>query len=107
MKLIPYIVGIILLAFIPLFYNLGEAAIYIWDEAIYANNALEMSFTKQFLVLQNNGISSLYNVKPPLVIWLQTLSIWTFGANEFAVRLPSALAGLMTCLAIFVLQKEF
>jgi 4-amino-4-deoxy-L-arabinose transferase-like glycosyltransferase len=33
-------------------------------------------------------------VKPPLLYWLQATSILVFGATEFAVRLPSALAAL-------------
>src|SRR5690606_20171172 len=36
-------------------------------------------------------------MKPPLQIWLMALSIKIFGANELALRLPSAIAGLITC----------
>jgi len=97
---------VFLLAYIPLFYNLDKSAILIWDEAIYANNALEMAMNKDFLVLHNNGIPNLYNVKPPLVIWLQTLCIWIFGANELAIRLPSALAAFGTCLLVFSFAKR-
>ena len=31
--------------------------------------------------------------KPPLIPWLQSLSLWLFGLKEWALRLPSAIAG--------------
>src|SRR5687767_10138855 len=52
-------------------YSYRDVPIRIWDEAIYANNALEMTETGNLLVLHNNGEPSLYNTKPPLNIWLQ------------------------------------
>lgn len=36
-----------------------------------------------------------YNSKPPLVIWLQTLSIALLGKQEWAIRLPSVTAFVM------------
>ena len=106
MKNIYYAFLVAFLAYIPIFYNLEKPPIFIWDEAIYANNALEMSINKNFIVLQNNGKPTLYNVKPPLVIWLQSICIWIFGANEFSIRLPSALAALLTCFAVFYFAKR-
>jgi 4-amino-4-deoxy-L-arabinose transferase-like glycosyltransferase len=94
------------LTYIPLWHKLSAPAIYIWDEASYALNSLEMAIDKDFLVMKANGEPSLYNVKPPLVIWLQCLSIWCFGPGEWAVRFPSALAGLLTCLAVFYFAKR-
>lgn len=106
MKIAAYIIGILILTYIPLFHYLDVSAILMWDEAIYANNALEMSVSKDFLILKSNGEATLYNVKPPLVIWLQTFFTWIFGLNELAIRLPSAIAGFMTCLAIFFFSKK-
>ncbi|MEM6378032.1 MAG: glycosyltransferase family 39 protein, partial [Bacteroidota bacterium] len=84
-----------------LFSNISSPPIRIWDEAIYVNNAIEMSRGGDLLVLKNDGANSLYNVKPPLVIWLQSLSIQVFGISEFAVRLPSAIAAIVVLLALF------
>ena len=86
----------LLLLAIPLFYNLAGPAIFIFDEAIYANNALEMAMYGDPLVLKNNGLTDLYNTKPPLVIWLQSLCIQILGPTEWAIRLPSALAAFGT-----------
>lgn len=98
---------LITISFFPLFYKLGASVIHIWDEAIYANNALEMYSNKNYWVLHNNGAPNLYNVKPPLVIWLQCLSLHTFGVGETAIRIPSALAALGTIIAIFMFLKKY
>ncbi|NJN35052.1 MAG: hypothetical protein HC817_13135 [Saprospiraceae bacterium] len=106
MKDILFILIILIIAYIPIFYNLEKPPIFIWDEAIYANNAIEMYVNKDFIVLKNNGLPTLYNVKPPLVIWLQCISIWIFGVSEFSIRLPSAIAALFTCFALFYFAKR-
>ena len=38
-----------LLCYIPLFLQLEKPALELWDEALYANNALEMAVGKDFL----------------------------------------------------------
>lgn len=80
--------------------------IYIWDEAIYANNALEMSHTHNMFVLTLDYQPDLYNTKPPLAIWLMAISIKLFGANEFAVRLPSILAFLGLLIVVLRFSKK-
>jgi 4-amino-4-deoxy-L-arabinose transferase-like glycosyltransferase len=86
---------------VPLFYNLGKFQIRMWDEARYANNAVEMFLDKDLIVLKHNGETDLYSTKPPFVIWMQAISMCIFGVNEFAVRFPSALFGLLTVALIF------
>lgn len=78
------------------FYGLGELPIVQWDESRLAMNAAEMVQSKHYLVTTFEHQPDLYNTKPPLMIWLQVLSIKCFGLNEWAIRLPSALAGLLT-----------
>ena len=87
---------------IPIFYKLSQYPIYIWDEAIYANNSLEMSKDWDLFVLKVDGEPNLYNSKPPLAIWCQALSIKIFGPNEFAIRFPGALAALGTCIVLYL-----
>ncbi len=100
------VVPFILICF-PLFYALGGHCIYMWDEAIYANNAIEMLHSGNWFVIQNNGIPSHYNVKPPLVIWMQAVSMGIFGVSEWALRLPSALAGLGIALITWVFSRRW
>ena len=57
-----------------------------------------MSINGSYLISTFENKPDLYNTKPPLMIWLQTLSIKLFGLNEFAIRFPSALAGFLTIL---------
>lgn len=84
-----------------LFYKLGGTPIAIWDEARLANNAIEMANSGLSLVTTYDGLIDHWNTKPPLMIWLMTLSLQTFGMNEWAIRLPSALAGSLTAGVIF------
>ncbi len=85
-----------------IFQNLSAPAIRQWDEAIYADNALDMYMTGDPIVMRRNGEVTFYNTKPPLVIWLQTLSMHVFGVNEFAIRFPSALVGVLTCVILLL-----
>lgn len=78
----------LILCSIPAFYMLGTSAIYIWDEAVYVNASLDMAHGASWLV----PVHGSYNTKPPLVLWLQALSLMMIPSAEWAVRLPSALA---------------
>jgi len=78
------------------FYGLGELPIVQWDESRLAVNAAEMQHSHQYIVTTYEHQPDLYNTKPPLMIWLQVLSIKCFGLTEWAIRFPSALAGLLT-----------
>src|SRR5258708_27164499 len=44
--------------------------------------------------------------KPPLYAYLTIPSIALFGLNKFAIRLPSAIAGVLTVLVAFFLAKQ-
>jgi 4-amino-4-deoxy-L-arabinose transferase-like glycosyltransferase len=92
--------GVVIVAAIVIFYRLGDPAIYWWDEARVAINSLEM-MRHPGLVVTYNGAADLWNTKPPLAIWLNALSMRLFGVNEWALRLPSALAAIGTVVATF------
>jgi 4-amino-4-deoxy-L-arabinose transferase-like glycosyltransferase len=53
------------------------------------------------------GQPDMWNTKPPLLIWFQALFMKLLGVNELAVRLPSALAALFTCLTLLVFSRWF
>src|SRR5205823_2127741 len=44
--------------------------------------------------------------KPALLYWLQILSYRTFGVGEFAARLPSALAAILSVLVTYELGRR-
>jgi 4-amino-4-deoxy-L-arabinose transferase-like glycosyltransferase len=86
---------------IVFFYRLGALPIILWDEARLAINAFEMYRDGFSLVVTFAGEPDHWNTKPPLLIWLMAGSISAFGPNEWAVRLPSALASLATLAIVF------
>jgi 4-amino-4-deoxy-L-arabinose transferase-like glycosyltransferase len=47
-----------------------------------------------------------YFEKPPLLYWINAASLKIFGQNEFAVRFPSALCGLLTVLALYIIARH-
>lgn len=83
---------------VPLFVHLDKLPFRLWDESRLAANALEMHRNGNYLVTYYEGAPDMWNTKPPLMIWLQVMAINVFGFNELAVRLPAALAGLITCI---------
>lgn len=92
---------VVLIAAIPLFGHLGELPIVFFDEQRLATNALEMNNSGNILLTTYDGRPEHDNTKPPLMIWLQAISMQMLGSNEVAIRLPSALAALATCLLIY------
>ncbi|MEW6264680.1 MAG: glycosyltransferase family 39 protein [Thermodesulfobacteriota bacterium] len=62
------------------------------DEGEYATVAQAMIERSDWVIPHVNGRP--YYEKPALFFWLMALSFQTFGQNEAAGRLPSALAGL-------------
>jgi 4-amino-4-deoxy-L-arabinose transferase-like glycosyltransferase len=90
-----------LIATLVTLYRLGDPAIYWWDEARVALNSLEMMHSSNPLIVTFNGHADLWNSKPPLAVWLNAISMRLFGINEFAVRLPSALAAIATTLSVY------
>jgi 4-amino-4-deoxy-L-arabinose transferase-like glycosyltransferase len=82
--------------FIPF---LGQAHLFDWDEINFAECAREMLVTGDYLN-PRIGFEAFWE-KPPLFIWLQTLSMQVFGVNEFAARLPNAIVGILTLLTVY------
>ncbi|OGX85578.1 hypothetical protein BEN48_01730 [Hymenobacter glacialis] len=85
----------------PLFWLLGRLPAQQWDEARTGLNALEILVNGDALVLTHRGVPDLWNSKPPLLPWLQALSMLVLGPTELALRLPSALAALATVGAVY------
>ena len=100
-----YFLVLLLIAF-PFFTNLDMLPLRLWDEALVSLNAQEMYFDKDFIVTHSDGTPEMWNTKPPLLIWLQVLSMHLFGMNDVATRLPSAIAGYLTCLLIIWFCKK-
>ncbi len=62
----------------------------------------------EWIVPYFNGVMDYWNTKPPMINWLQIISMKIFGINEFAIRFPSAVAALLTVLLVYwFLKKHF
>ena len=97
---------IILLAIASVFYltNLGSKPLEDYDEATYAS-VLKSSFERNdFLSFKYFGAN--WFEKPPLYFWLAATSAKIFGFNEFALRFPSAIFGILTILLIYLITLE-
>lgn len=78
-----------------------------WDEARLAVSALEMVQRGNWLVTTYGFVPDMWNTKPPLMIWLQASCIRLLGANEWAVRLPAALAALAAVGLVYAFMARF
>jgi len=87
-----------------LFFNLGVNKLIPFDEAIYGSVAKNMFNSSDYLTLRWIGNNEWFE-KPPLIFWLMSLSFNFFDISEFALRFPSALAGLVTLFVTYKLTK--
>jgi 4-amino-4-deoxy-L-arabinose transferase-like glycosyltransferase len=86
------------------FLNLGGPALWDVDEGRNATAALEMRESRNWTVPTFNG--KLRSHKPALLYWLQATAYELWGINEFAARLPSALAAMVTVLVVYELGRR-
>lgn len=113
-KLVPLKLGRILAGFALIlvlsglvFFIVSKSSrepINLWDEVIYANNALEMGKNGQYMVYTLGDTTNHINTKPPLALWMQAASGATLGFSELSVRLPTylALVGLLVLLVFYL-----
>ncbi|MBC6611462.1 glycosyltransferase family 39 protein [Hymenobacter sp. BT507] len=100
---LPYVVGVALLplVYLLLIDRVGSLPIYVWDEGRLAVNAAEMEHNGHWLVTYFSGQPDMWNTKPPLLIWLEVLSLRFLGYSETAFRLPTMLAAVGTVGVIY------
>ena len=84
----------------------GTRGLWEPDEGRYVNVALQMLHGHDFITLRRNE-SALHFTKPPVTYWAIAGSVATLGRNEWAVRLPNALAYILTALLAFRLGRQF
>lgn len=80
-----------------------------WDEVSIGYNAYSILTTgkdEHGRIFPLDTFVGYGDYKPPLSIYATIPFVALFGLNEFAVRLPSVIAGTLTVLVIFFLVKE-
>jgi 4-amino-4-deoxy-L-arabinose transferase-like glycosyltransferase len=87
-----------------IFQFLGRMPLLEPDEGRYSEIAREMLEKMDFITPHLNYVK--YFEKPPLLYWLNALSLSVFGNNEFAARFPTALAGLFGILLTYHIGRK-
>lgn len=79
------------------------------DEAAFGYNAYSIletgkdEWSTPWYVLPFTNMRSFGDYKLPLYTYLAVPSVWLFGLNEFAVRLPNAIFGCMAIVSVYLL----
>lgn len=100
---------VVLLAAFLRFYQLGSNPPSLdWDEASLGYNAYSILKTgkDEYGNTLPLSIRSFNDYKPPAYVYLTVPAIALFGLNEFSVRLPSAIAGIISVIVLFHLVLE-
>ncbi len=96
--------GLVLLVYLCFVAGIGSGPLFDVDEGAFSEATREMLVSKNYLTTYLNG--ALRFDKPILIYWLQLLSIKSFGINEFAFRLPSAIAAALWALTLFLFVRR-
>ncbi|MFB2881165.1 ArnT family glycosyltransferase [Floridanema aerugineum] len=98
------ILWVLLIGWLAFFWHLGSIGLVDETEPLFAEAARQMVVTGDWITPYFNGETRFD--KPALVYWLMAIAYQTIGVNEWAVRLPSALAALaLTALGFYTLQR--
>ncbi len=83
----------------------GTRALWNTDEGRYVGNALQMLDSGNYLVPAYN-VDHTNFAKPPLTLWAIAATVRVMGPNTWAVRIPSALAFVLTSLLLCVMGRR-
>ncbi|MBX9587412.1 MAG: glycosyltransferase family 39 protein [Gammaproteobacteria bacterium] len=96
---------VLTLAFAVLFGAfLGTRPLTVPDEGRYAEIPREMVSTGDYTTPRINGVK--YFEKPPFFYWMQAASYHAFGINEWSIRIPNALMGLLGVLLVYCTARK-
>jgi len=101
----PFVVLLAAIVFFSLFVGLGSVPLFDEDEGAYSEVTREMLQSGDFITPRLNGETFFH--KPPMIYWAQAVSVGLFGLNEFALRLPSALASLVWAAMLFCFARRY
>ncbi len=75
-----------------------------YDDALYAHMAKNMIRSGDWFNVTFNGYMNPEN--PPMLIWLQAISMKIFGISDFAAKLPSALCGIAILPLVYAVGRK-
>jgi 4-amino-4-deoxy-L-arabinose transferase-like glycosyltransferase len=85
-------------------YGLGHLPLVGPDEPRYAQIAREMLLRNDLITPTLGG--HLWFEKPALLYWMMMGSFKLFGVSEWSTRFPSALSGILTIAAVFLVARK-
>jgi eukaryotic-like serine/threonine-protein kinase len=86
--------------------SLGGAPLWAADEKTYSQLAYHMIKSGDYFMPWANGQPSIWVGKPPLLMWLMSVSYQIFGVNNFSTRIWAPLFGVLSLLVVFFLGKK-
>ncbi len=97
--------GLVIATLLIRLLSLGAYPLMDTTEARYGEMARLMVETQNWITPQfDYGVP--FWGKPPLFTWMSAVSIELFGVNEFAVRLPHWLAGVLCLIVVALMAKK-
>lgn len=99
---------LLLIVILSFFLNFYVISNYGTGNDYYAASILSMtkSFKNFFFVaFDPSGLVSID--KPPVGFWMQAISVLIFGYHGWAMLLPQALAGTISCILIYILVAKY
>jgi len=98
------ILWVLLIGWLAFFWHLGSVGLVDETEPLFAEAARQMLVTGDWITPYFNGVTRFD--KPVLVYWLMAIAYRIIGVNEWAARLPSALAAMaLTALGFYTLLR--
>ena len=102
----PHFLGLLFsIVFLSVFVNLGGVPLFDEDEGTYSEVTREMLENRDFVNPKLNGKPFFH--KPPMIYWTQAASVTLLGLNEFALRLPSAVAAIIWAVLLFYFARQY
>ncbi len=96
---------LIIISYIAFIWHLGNTGLVDETEPLFAEAARQMTVTGDWITPYFNGETRFD--KPPLIYWLMAIFYHLIGVNEWAARLPSALAAIALIILSFFTLRYF
>ena len=98
---------LLVIAFSVIFFvSLGSGPLWAADEKTYSQMAFHMVKNGDYMMPWSFGEPAIWAGKPPLLMWLMSLSYQAFGVNNFATRMWSPVFGALSLVFVFYLGKK-
>jgi 4-amino-4-deoxy-L-arabinose transferase-like glycosyltransferase len=91
-----WLLGVLAIAAFVMLFRLGDRPVENWDEGIHGAVSIDMVERGDWVTPWYAG--GTYFRKPPLKLWMSAALFEAFGMNAWTLRLPSAIAGILTAL---------